>query len=526
MPDNELIKVEISRIIPAQKWKVVRMITRVWEFPAFVPTVKEAQVIGKTRNRMITRWHIQVDNIPIKWTEEDTIDADKSTISFRSIEGDLEEFRGEWHFKDHPSGCQVLVTVYLKIGIPVIKDFAQNYVTRVVSRNFEAILEALEHRLVSLKYASHKTGVKRIAGFGLIGHFYNYRHFENYVKGQHPDLKMPSPEFVSRLFHVTPSFKACDSIHFRSKTGQETKGCFILATFFPDMIDKDVWAVYSKVVKACKIAEKHGVGIVCLGGFSSIPAYRIDHEVTSELDIPVTTGKTYTSALIIDSVLRAARLLGVDLSKATLTVVGGAGVVGSACSRVFAGNVRKLIIGGTPKSNLNAIASELKKQRRAQIECCQDSRAAVQDADIVICAAGVPASIIDLSWFRPGTIVCDAGFPKNVSYFSAPREDVLLFDGGLVFSPCPLQIPIDFGMPSPEVTFGAFAEAIILDLEGRYENYSSGRGKITPEMIEEMRGMAARHGFEAAELSWAKKPIPVERFETVKAAIRKNVEAG
>ena len=240
MPDNELIKVELSRVIPAQKWKVVRLVTRVWEFPSFVPTVKEAEVIGKSRNRILTRWHIKVDNIPIRWTEEDTIIADKNTIMFRSIEGDLEEFRGEWKFEDHPAGCLVKVIVHLKIGVPVIRDLAQNYVTRVVTKNFEAVLEALEHRVVSLRYASHKEGAKIMAGFGIVGHFYNYRHFENYLKGMHPEARMPSAEFISQLFRVIPSFKAYDVPVFASKTGRQTKGCFILATFFTDMIEKDV----------------------------------------------------------------------------------------------------------------------------------------------------------------------------------------------------------------------------------------------------------------------------------------------
>jgi hypothetical protein len=45
-------------------------------------------------------------------------------------------------------------------------------------------------------------------------------------------------------------------------------------------------------------------------------------------------------------------------------------------------------------------------------------------------------------------------------------------------------------------------------------------------MIDEMRAIAAKHGFEPAGLSWAKQPVPSERFGTVKAAISKNVETG
>ncbi|MGE5307932.1 MAG: SRPBCC family protein [Deltaproteobacteria bacterium] len=524
MPDKELIKVEVARVIPAQKWKVVRLVTRVTDFPSFVPTVKETAVLGRNRNRIITRWHIKVDNIPIRWTEEDTLVADKNRIQFRSIEGDLEQFYGEWCFEDHPAGCQVRVTVYLKIGIPVIRDFAQNYVTRVVTKNFEAILEAIEHRVVSMRYARFKEGTKKMAGFGIVTHFYNYRHFENYLKTRYPGAKLPSQEFISQLFHVTPSFKAYDVISFRSKTGQEAKGCFILATFFPDMIEKDVWSVYAKIVKACKIAEKHGMGIVSLSGFCSIPGYRIDHEVSSELDIPVTTGKTLTSALIIDGVLEAAQLTGVELPWSTAAVIGGTGDVGSACCRALAKKVKKIIVTGTSRDGLNKVVSELKKYRGAQITASQDDRQAVQEADIVIAAAGATASIIDPVWFKPGTIVCDAGYPKNISYLSVPRDDILIFDGGIADSPSPLLLPIDLGLPSPQTIFGSFAEAIILDLESRYENYSAEQGTITVEKMDEMRELGKKHGFTYAGLFRSKNRITQAQIEEVKNAIRQKTE--
>jgi len=325
------------------------------------------------------------------------------------------------------------------------------------------------------------------------------------------------------LFRLIPSFKAYDMPVFASKTGQETKGCFILATFFPDMIEKDVYAVFSKIVKACKIAEKQGMGIVSLSGFSSIPGYRIGHEVSSELDIPVTTGKTFTAALILEAVAKAAKLTELDLAWANAVVIGGSGDVGSGCARVLAAKVKKLTITGHSRENLNKSASELKRCHKAQISLTQDNREACQDADIVVCCAGATASFIDPLWFKPGAIICDTGYPKNVSYLSPPREDVLIFDGGLTLSPSKLEIPIDFGLPDPYVTFGSFAEAIILDLEARYENFSGGRGGITPEKIDEIRGLGEKHGFVLADFYRSKRLISPAAIEEVKAA-RQNSE--
>lgn len=523
MPDNPPVTLTISRVIPAPKWRIIRLLTRVQDFPSYIPSVRKITVLQKVRRAMRTEWHIEVDKIPVYWIEEDKIDLKDGSMSFEAVEGDLEVFGGRWSFKEHPEGTEVEVEVRLRVNIPAIKEFAEARLKSIVRRNFEAILEAVERRLISLRYAAYKKGnIDKIAGFGLVGHFYNYRHFESYLRGVHPEVKMPSSALISQLFHLTPSFKACD-LRFISKTGQETKGCFILATFFPDMIERDAWSVYSKIVKACKIAEKQGIGIVSIAGFCSIPGYRIGHEVSSELNIPVTTGKAFTASLIIDGIMRAIQLLEIDLARANLAVVGGAGDLGSACCRLFAGKVRKLTITGTSKDSLKRVSGELRTHHSTQLICVQNNQEALRDADIVIAAASMPASILDSAWFKPGAVVCDAGYPKNVSYLSVPRDDILIFDGGLAQSPYPLQIPIDLRLPSENVIFGSFAEAIILALESRYENFSGTRGSITPQKVEEIRLLGRKHGFELTDFYRANKVISPKTIETARAAARKNV---
>lgn len=517
MPDSELMQASISRIIPAKKWRVVRLITKVWEFPSYIPTVKEATVIQRSHNVIRTKWHIQVNSIPISWIEEDTLNFDKNIISFKAVEGDLEEFNGQWSFKDHPEGTEVTVKVYLKVGIPAIKDFAEPYIKKVLSGNFQAILEALEQRLISTKYKSYKRGeAEKIAGFGVIGHFYNIRHLERCLKMLKPDFKMPSQEFIGHLFNTMPSFKLYDVENFKSKTGQTTKGCFIVATFIPDMIERDMWSIFGKVVRACKIAEKYGVGIVTLGGFSSIVAERIGHEIANEVDVAVTTGNTFTAAMVIDGVLKAGKLLNKDISDAKVAVVGGTGDIGSACARFFAESAKQLTVTGRTKANLHRVERELAKKHKARIIATTNNELAVRDADIVVAAASVSASILKVDWFKPGSIICDVGYPKNISYAPVTRQDILIFSGGLSKSPSPISFPVDTGLPSEVILYGCFAEAIILALEKRFENFSFGRGNITIEKINEIRQLGSKHGFEVADFYWGDKLIDATMLEKIK----------
>jgi predicted amino acid dehydrogenase len=54
--------------------------------------------------------------------------------------------------------------------------------------------------------------------------------------------------------------------------------------------------------------------------------------------------------------------------------------------------------------------------------------------------------------------------------------------------------------PFPDVVHGCLLEGMALALGGRFEAFSRGRGFITPERVEEMERIAARHGIWLAPL--------------------------
>ncbi|MCP4649056.1 MAG: NAD(P)-binding domain-containing protein [PVC group bacterium] len=519
MNDDSLIQIQFSRVIHAKKWKVIRTLTRVWELPRLVHSIKEVTVLQRSKRTLKTKWHIEVNNVPISWIEEETLCLQENRICFRAVEGDLTNFSGEWNFQDHPEGTQVSLSAKVRFDIPAIGQVSGPFIQQLLTRNFEAIMDAFERRLVSLRYSGYKKGdTSQLAGFGVIGHLYNFNHLEKCLKMLQPDFVMPSKEFLSQLFYITPSFKLYDILNFKSKTGQSVNGCFIVATFIPEMIDKDIWAVYSKVIKACKVAEKHGTGIVALGGFTSIVGERVSQQMNDDVDVPVTTGNAFTAAMTIAGIEKAVCRMEKNLNQMTLTIVGGTGDIGSACARVFASRVKKLILTGRTKGHLRNLRNELTKNGSARVIETTDNQSAVKEADVVIAAASASASILDINWFKPGAIICDVGYPKNVSYRFNSREDIFVFSGGLTKSPTQLQLPIDVGLPSPETIYGCFAEAIILALEKRYEQFSFGRGNITAEKIEEIRLLGAKHGFETADFFWGHQAIDESMIERIKKA--------
>lgn len=519
-----LVEVKVSKIVHAKRWRVIRQLTRVWEFPSYIPTIKEAQVIYRGFHKMKTRWKVVIEGVPISWVEEDRFAFDNNAIYFNAIEGDLQVFKGRWLFLEHPEGTEVRVDIVLKVGIPTIKDFAEDYVRTLVRENIENILELLESRLISIRYSSYRRGdLDKIAGFGIIGHLYNYNHLVKCLKMLRPQAKLPSREFLSSIYHISPSFKMKDIRNFKSKTGQLVDGYFIVATFIPDMMEKSLDIIFSKVVRACRIAEKYGVGIVALGGFTSIIGERIGQQIAGAVDVPITTGNTFTSALAVDGVIKAAKMIDLDICRAKIAIIGGTGDIGSACARALVGLADEIVITGRTKSNLRILKNELSRHRGAKITSTTDNRKAVGDADIVIAAASVSASILDINWFRPGAIVCDVGYPKNIPYVAPSRKDILIFSGGLAKTPTPIDFPVDIGLPSNDTIYGCFAEAIVLALERRFENFSFGRGNITLEKMDLIRELGKKHGFEVSEFYWGDKLLEEEVLNRTKELVSSKV---
>jgi hypothetical protein len=58
MNNEDIVHITIDKVIPAPKWRVIRMLTKIWEFSAYVPTIEEATVIKRSRNIVRTKWRI------------------------------------------------------------------------------------------------------------------------------------------------------------------------------------------------------------------------------------------------------------------------------------------------------------------------------------------------------------------------------------------------------------------------------------------------------------------------------------
>lgn len=105
----------------------------------------------------------------------------------------------------------------------------------------------------------------------------------------------------------------------------------------------------SGVQKAVDLGARLGADICGLGAFTSI----VTHNGTDLDDtyIRVTSGNSYTSALIWQSILKAAEYTGKELCKCTCAVVGAAGNIGRVTASLMAESIPRVILIGREKQD-------------------------------------------------------------------------------------------------------------------------------------------------------------------------------
>lgn len=319
---------------------------------------------------------------------------------------------------------------------------------------------------------------------------------------------------VERVIKVLPPFKISEITGVRSPFA-ETSGYFVSCPLTSrQMVTLPEDQVIKKIIKAGKVAEKLGAKIVGLGAMTSVVG---DAGITiaKNLNIAVTTGNSYTVATALEGTKKAAALMGIDLSRAEVLVVGATGSIGSVCARILARDVKYLTLLARDKKKLENLASKILKETGLAVKVSNDVKRSVQRADVIITVTGSADAVIDVEDLKPGCVVCDVARPRDVSRQAAQlRDDVLVIEGGVVEVPGSVDFGFNFGFP-PGTAYACMAETMLLALEGRFESFSLGR-EMTVAQIDEISQLAAKHGFKLAGFRSFERALTDDEIENIK----------
>ena len=170
--------------------------------------------------------------------------------------------------------------------------------------------------------------------FGLIGHSTSFEDakrkasilgFDHIADGDLDVWCMAPPQLV-------------ENVEVKSAVGISIEGSYIDSCFVPEMLSRFKTA-RRKVLNAMELAQKKGINITALGGFTSIIFENFNLLQNKQIRNTslewerFTTGNTHTAWVICRQLELNAPKVGIDLSKAKVAVVGATGDIGSAVCR-------------------------------------------------------------------------------------------------------------------------------------------------------------------------------------------------
>jgi fatty aldehyde-generating acyl-ACP reductase len=347
--------------------------------------------------------------------------------------------------------------------------------------------------------------------FALIGHQESWRAAADVLAVLRGPEHIPLPDDEIRdILPWIPPRPVCH-VEVASTLGGKARGVYIDSFIPPDRLDAGcVHDNIARVRGAAASAINAGARIVSLGGFSSILIEGNFDQLPARHNTVFTTGNTLTVAFIVQGIQRMCALEERDLRRSTLLIVGATGDVGSGCARCLAPLVRRVLLSARNVERLRSLAAEL-EAGGVQVEIATERQQFSVEADVVICAASLARPSLLLGRIARDAIVCDAGYPKNLSP-SAEMPGAKIFFGGLGQITGGMRFTPDFhGIlnrhPFPDVVHGCLLEGMALALERQFEPFSQGRGFITPKRVEEIEAIAAQHGIHLAPLYNAEGPV-------------------
>ncbi|MFO7536972.1 MAG: shikimate dehydrogenase [Chloroflexota bacterium] len=320
------------------------------------------------------------------------------------------------------------------------------------------------------------------------------------------------PVFISEITGVTSAYN-----------GRSLHGWFVACPLSPKMMMRlPPHLVYRKIIQTGRHAEKLGARILGLGAFTSVVG---DGGITvaNQLNIPVTTGDSYTVATAVQAIRHAAATMNISLPQATVAIVGATGAIGAVCAQMLAPDCHHLLLIGRRPARLQEVAHQARTAGCRQVTTSHTIDQLSQ-AHLIITVTSAVDTIIGPQHLRPGAVVCDVARPRDVSrQVVQERPDVLVIEGGMVAVPGSVNFNFNFGFP-PGMAYACMAETMALALEQKYESYTLGKDLRLSQVLT-IDKIAEKHGFKLGGFRSFERAVTPTDIAKVKAHCQTNGSA-
>jgi predicted amino acid dehydrogenase len=332
---------------------------------------------------------------------------------------------------------------------------------------------------------------------------------------------------VEKLMAYSPPFVYSKVTGIKSPTGVEAEGWLIAIGATPkQMLAHSPEFINSRLLKAAKIAKGLGAQIIGLGALTKAMG-DAGLTVAKFSDLPITTGNSYSASAALWATAEAVRKMGlIEMTKGKklkgkTMVIGATGAVGSVCARLLATAFEEVYMVDTHDAKLLSLReSMLNEIKDVNVHITTRSDRFLDDMDVIVTAssAGPDEEILDMEKVKPGCVITDVNRPLNFTIKDAKRRpDVLIIASGEIALPGEPEMK-NIGLP-PGVAYASLAEAIVLALEGRFENFSVGKD-VQWEKVSEIYKLGLKHGMKLSAISGLEGVLTHDDFVRVRDLAR------
>jgi ribosome-associated toxin RatA of RatAB toxin-antitoxin module len=113
-------------------------------YPNHSAAVRSVVVTEAGPSTQHSTWEVAFRNGLLRWTEEDTLSRATGTITFKQIEGDVDQFEGCWEVRPTADGgAYVRFAARVDMGIPTLADVLEPIASRTLLDNTLAIIHGM-----------------------------------------------------------------------------------------------------------------------------------------------------------------------------------------------------------------------------------------------------------------------------------------------------------------------------------------------------------------------------------------------
>lgn len=358
-----------------------------------------------------------------------------------------------------------------------------------------------------------------------IGFLVHSRNHRDLIR-KFPILKFAPHKLVDWIAITLPPIIVSKITGLTDKAGNPVEGYIIGITITARQMIENREKSLSKIIQACKFAEKKGVGIIGLGALTASLSKGGLDILPHVNSLGITTGRAYTTKTVTDYVKACIKQFGFDKSTVKIAIVGAGGSIGSSCAKLLAkwGVQNMLFIDLEKRAEQLKISIEKIKGLHDNLNIdISHTISPIKNYDIIITATNAPEALIRSEDVSPGTIIINDAQPSDVpKEVIKERDDILVIEGGIIRTPG-IKCNFNLGLADREDTFCCLGEVLVLAYNNQFKHFAT--GELQEHLVEEIENMSKSLNFTISKFqNDIQRYIPESQIDKVSKIITGKLE--